>query len=218
MSTKFFNLISGDEIHRSPQSKIIPAEAFSTLLDGYEILERIKQDAEQYRSEVVSEAEKAKAHAEEEGYAEGYQKWSEHLVRLEEEIERVYQEMEKLIIPVALKAAKKIVEKELEVSNDAIVSIVAANLRAVSQHKKVTIYVNRKDLDILEKNKPQLKQIFESLESLSIRDRDDVTPGGCIIETEIGIVNAQIEHRWRILEKAFETLAKKTPAPKAPGS
>lgn len=218
MSTKFFNLISGDELHRGPQSKIIPADSFSTLLDAYEVLEHIKEDAEKYRLDVTKECEQLKAHAEEEGYEEGFKKWSEQLVKLEEEIERVYQEMEKLIIPVALKAAKKIVEREIEQSNTAIVDIVAANLRAVSQHKKVNIYVNRKDLETLEKNKPRLKEVFENLESMSIRDRDDISPGGCIIETEIGIVNAQIEHRWRVLEKAFETLTRKTSATKVSGS
>ncbi|WP_068470719.1 HrpE/YscL family type III secretion apparatus protein [Candidatus Protochlamydia phocaeensis] len=208
MSKKFFSLIYGDHIHIAPKTKHIPADNFSTLLEAGEVLEHIKQDAEKYRMQVAQECEEIKEKAHKEGYEEGFAKWAEHLVNLEKEIESVHKELQQLVIPVALKAAQKIVGREIELSEDVIVDIVAANLKAVAQHKKITIYVNKKDLEILEKNKPRLRDLFESLESLSIRPRDDVAPGGCVIETEIGIINAQLEHRWRVLEKAFEKLAK----------
>ncbi len=211
MSKKFFSLIYGDKVHTAPKTKVIPADSFSILQDASQVLELIKQDAEKYRMQVVKESEQIKEHAEKEGYEEGFKKWAEHLVNLEKEIEKVHQELQQLVIPVALKAAKKIVGKEIELSEDVIVDIVASNLKAVAQHKKVTIFVNKKDLDILDKNKPRLRDLFESLESLSIRPRDDVALGGCIIETEIGIINAQLEHRWRVLEKAFESLVKASP-------
>ena len=53
-----------------------------------------------------------------------------------------------MIFPVALEAAKKIVGREIEASEDTIVDIVSNSLKAVSTHKKITIYVNRKDLEI----------------------------------------------------------------------
>jgi type III secretion protein L len=111
--------------------------------------------------------------------------------------------------PTYGKAAKKIVGRELELSEDAIVDIVSSSLKAVAQHHKITIYVNKKELAILEANRPRLKNIFESLESLSLRERNDIAPGGCVIETEGGIINAQLDNQWRILEKAFDNLLKK---------
>jgi type III secretion protein L len=71
--------------------------------------------------------------------------------------------------------------------------------------------VNKKELDILEKHKQRLRDLFEHLEGLSIRPREDIAPGGCVIETEIGIINAQMDHRWQVLEKAFEALMKTSP-------
>jgi type III secretion protein L len=44
---------------------------------------------------------------------------------------------------------------------------------------------------------------------LSLRDRSDIQPGGCIIETEGGIINAQLENQWRVLENALGILLKK---------
>lgn len=211
MSQKLFTLIYGDRIHLAPKKKVISASELSTLQNASEILEHMKQDAEKYRMQVAKESEELKENAFKEGYEDGFKQWSEHLAQFEKKLEALHKEMQQAIIPIALKAAKKIVGREIELSEDAIVDIVASNLKAVTQHKKITIYVNKKELDILEKNKPRLRELFEHLESLSIRPRDDVAPGGCIIETEIGIINAQMEHRWRILEKAFDALLKAAP-------
>lgn len=208
MNKKFFTLIHGDRIHVAPKTKVIPANELSTLQNASDVLEHIKQDAEQYRLQVAKECEELKEHAFKEGYEAGFQQWTEHLADFEKKLEELRKEMQKVIIPVALTAAKKIVGREIELSEDTIVDIVASNLKAVAQHKKITIYVNKKDLDILEKDKPRLRDLFEHLESFSIRPRDDIAPGGCVIETEIGIINAQMEHRWKVLEKAFVALSK----------
>ena len=211
MSKEFFTLIFGDRIKAAPKAKIIPANDLSLLQDASQVLSHIKEDAEKYRLQVTKECEELRENAFKEGYEEGYKQWAELLANFEKQLESLHTQMQQAIIPVALKAAKKIVGKEIELSEDAIVDIVASNLKAVTQHKKITIYVNKKDLDILEKNKQKLRDLFEHLESLSIRARDDIASGGCMIETEIGIINAQMEHRWKVLEKAFEALIKTTP-------
>lgn len=49
---------------------------------------------------------------------------------------------------------------------------------------------------------------MDQVESFTILDRADITPGGCIIETESGIINASFENQWRALEMAFERYMK----------
>lgn len=209
MSTKFFSLIHGKSVRAAPKKKVIPKEEIAEIVDGVQIIEEVKKDAEVYRKEVVRECEQLKEQARKEGFEEGFRSWMEHIAKLEEEIAKVRKDLEKFLVPVTLKAAKKIVGREIELSEDTIVDIVSNSLKAVSQHKKITIFVNRKDLDPLEHHRPQLKQIFESLEVLSLRERSDVEPGGCIIETEGGIINAQLENQWRVLENALEVILKK---------
>lgn len=206
MSKKFFSLIKQGSIHIAPKTKIIPAEQFSTLLEAQEVLNTVHQDAENYKMHVADECEKLKAHAQKEGFEEGFKQWTDKIAELEAEIQKVRGDVEKMLIPVALKAAKKIVGREIELSDETIVDIVSNALKAVAQHKKVTIYVNKKDMAILDAHRSRIKQLFENLETLSIRERSDINPGGCVIETEGGIINAQIENQWRVLEKAFEHL------------
>lgn len=209
MKKKFFSLIHGDSVHAAPETRIISASEFSKAMEAYQVLEEVKKDALKYRQEVAEEVEKLKEQAQKEGFEEGFKKWLEQIANVEEEVIKVRKETEKVALPVALKAAKKIVGRELELSENAIVDIVSNSLKAVVTHKKITIYVNKKELEAMEKNRPRIKELFENLEILILRERADVESGGCIIETEGGIINAQLENQWRILENAFEKMMKK---------
>lgn len=211
MSKKLFSLIYGQKNAINANQKILTADVVGKLLDAQEVLAKVQQDAEKYKLDIAKECELLKEKAQREGYAEGYQKWAEHIAKLEAEIIKVRQDIEKMLIPIALKAARKIVGREMESSPATVVDIVANTLKAVSQHKKITIYVNKKDLDVLEQSRSRIKDIFESLEVLSIRERSDIKPGGCVIETEGGIINAQLENQWSALERAFASLMKKSP-------
>lgn len=208
MSKKFLTLIYGDRIHAAPHSKVLPAEEFSKLVTANEALQKIEEDVKQYKLDVAIESEKLKEQAQIDGFNAGFSQWTEHVARLEAQIESVRAEMSRMVIPVALKAAKKIVGREIELKDDTIIDIVINNLKAVSQHRKITIYLNRKDLTTVEKQRPRIKAVFENLETLSIRERSDIAIGGCMIETEGGIINAQIDQLWIALENAFTTLMK----------
>lgn len=133
MSKKFFSLIHGEKIHVSPETKVIPKEVFSTIFDARAVLRAVKKDAETYRVEVSSECEKQKEQAQKEGFEAGYKEWIDKIADLEEEVQRVREDTEKVIIPIALKAAKKIIGRELETSESAIVDIIRNSLKAVSQ-------------------------------------------------------------------------------------
>lgn len=208
MSKKLFSLIYGDKNKIAANQRIIPGDLIGQLMDAQEILTKVQSDAEKYKLEVAKACEALKVQAQNEGFAEGYQKWAVHVAQLEEEIAKVRQDSEKMLIPVALKAARKILGREIALSEEVIVDIVSNVLKSVSQHKKITLYVNKKDLEPLERNRSKLKDIFESLEVLSIRERSDLARGGCIIETEGGIINAELENQWSALERAFSNLMK----------
>lgn len=207
MSTKVFSLIkSGNTLHIAPGQRFVKAEILSDLLTVEEAMERIEQDAAEYRKEQVKEIELAKEQAQKEGFEAGFQAWAEKTVELEEEIIRVDNRLNQQLAPIVLQAARKIVGNELEINPKAIVSIVKNALQNVAQHRQILIYVNPEELDAIFEEREGLREVFEHLESLTIRGRDDISKGSCIIETEAGIINAQLDNQWKILEQVFERL------------
>lgn len=208
MSNKFFSLLQGEKLHLAPGVKIIPGESISTIMHAEEVLKTVNIQSEEYKMQVAAECEKLKEQAKQEGFEKGYFDWIEKLALLDEEIKKVRKEAENMIFPIALKAAKKIVGRELEISKSAVTDIISNSLKSVASHKKIKLYVNKKEFEQVERNKEQLKKIFENLEVLSIIPQDNIESAGCIIETEGGIINAQLENQWMILETAFQRLAK----------
>jgi type III secretion protein L len=199
------SLIFGDKV--KTQGKVVPAAEFSKLIEAQELLDRVKDEAERYREQVAAEGEKLKEEAEKAGFESGMEKWSAQVAHLEKEIAGLREEYRKVIVPVAVKAARRIVGRELETNPDTIADIVATSLQTVAQHKRIVIYCNRADLEALEGQRDKLKEVFENLESLSIQEREDVEENGCIIETEAGIINAQAERQWKALEDALDQIA-----------
>lgn len=217
MKKTFFTLLEGAQVKVSPDTKIIRAGEISTLLEAQQIVEqitsegdamrsRIQEECDELRKQTAAEAEQIKKQAYAEGFKQGQELWVEHVSHLEDETKRVHSELRAMVIPVALQAAKKIVGREMKLSPDTIVDIVANNLRAVATHKRIVLYVNKGDYDVFEQNKPRLREVFEHLESLVIQERRDIEPNGCIIETEAGIINAQLDNQWEMLQEAFESV------------
>jgi type III secretion protein L len=205
---KFFSLITQGDVHTATDEKVIPASEYAILQSASEILEKARADADAHKERTEQECEELKEQAKKEGFDEGLNSFNEHVVHFEQELKKLRHEMNKLILPLALKAAKKIVAKELQLHPDTIVDIVLQALTPVTQNLKITIYVNKAEKEALEAEKPRIKEILEQVQSFSIQERDDIHSGGCIIETESGIINATIENQWRALESAFDKYMK----------
>ena len=200
-------LIQGEKI-QSNGEKRIPKETFSTLIEAEQILKKLKEQENTYRHQVAKECEIEKEQATQEGFEAGLVQWTKQIAYMEKEIQVVKEEMEQTIVSLAMTAIKKIIGKVLDEKPDTIVDIVATALKSVSQHHRISIFVNQNDLGLLEEQRPRLKSIFEHLQTLQIIARDDVEPGGCVIETESGIINARLENQLKALEGAFQGLFK----------
>ena len=200
---KFFSLLYQGDIHFTADKKIIPADQFNQLIEGKQIIDKAHEDAANLKVLSEEQAAEEKKKGYEAGYAEGLSQFNEHLMQFEQQVRKIHHDMQKAMIPLALKAAKKIVAEELKLHPEAIINIVSQALSSVKQNHKIKIFVNKEDKALLEEHKAELKEIFEQLQSLSIQEKADVSPGGCMIETESGIINATIENQWKALESAF---------------
>lgn len=207
--TKFFSLLSGKEVRMAPGQKAVPASEFSTLQSAAEILNTVEREAAEFKKQTAVEAEKTKEGAFQEGFQQGLAALNKHILALDKELKHIREEVQKKILPLSLTAARKIIGEELRLHPDRIVDIVLTSLKPVTQHRKIIIYVNKNDLPAIEENKNKIRKLFEHLDSLSIQERNDIEPGGCMIETEAGIINAQLENQWRALESAFELFMKR---------
>lgn len=201
---KFLTFIQQSEIHPTSAEKVIPAKDFSVLLETKLLVEHAQEDIAIYKQKVEKECKKLRAQAKQQGFDEGLEQFSTYITDLEKKVLFWYSELQKKVLPLALQAAKKIVSQQLSLDPETIVRIVSETLKSVKQSPDITIYVNKLDKDILEENKPTLKKNLEQVKIFTIQERDDIEQGGCVIETDSGIINAKIDKLWESLEHAFQ--------------
>jgi len=201
---KFLTFIQQSEIHPATTEKVIPAKDFSVLLETKLLVEHAQEDIALYKQKVEKECKKLRARAKQQGFNEGLEQFSTYITDLEKKVLFWYSELQKKVLPLALQAAKKVVSQQLSLDPETIVRIVSETLKSVKQSPDITIYVNKLDKDILEENKPTLKKNLEQVKIFTIQERDDIEQGGCVIETDSGIINAKIDKLWESLEHAFQ--------------
>ncbi len=206
---KKFTLLSHEDVSLEPGEKVISKAEFSKVVSAQEILKEAEKQTKEYKELVIEECEKIKEVAYKEGFQEGLKQLNEHILSVGHLLKTVRDEVNKKILPLAIQAAKKILGEELKLHPDRIVEIVKQALKPVMQHHKIVIYLNKLDLERVEKKKKEVRKMLDQAESFSLKEREDIEPGGCIIETEAGIINAQLENQWRALETAFKAFMEK---------
>jgi type III secretion system HrpE/YscL family protein len=158
---------------------------------------RIIQDAERIREE------QARA-GWEEGHRKGYEEALAGLARFEEETHAAFADLEQKIVQLSMRVAEKIIGAEMATRPDAIAAIVAQALKTVRHQKDVIIRVNPAQVPALEEHKKTLLGALSRAKDVSIRGDPALRPGGCVIETELGILDADLQTQMEILERALQ--------------
>ena len=203
-----FSLIKNGSVHTSSGKKVIPKDDYLDLMSAKEIVETAQKEREELLEKTRQECEELKKQAEAQGFQKGLELLNDQIMGLETSIKTNRHELQKQILPLALKASKRIVGEELSINPDVIVNIIQQAIKPITTHTSVKLYVSKEDLVRVLKERDNIKNQFEKLESLIIEEKGDVEPGSCIIETEVGIINATLDNQWRALEAAFESYMK----------
>ncbi|TYO95485.1 FliH/SctL family protein [Desulfallas thermosapovorans] len=168
--------------------------------------------------QATSEAEKIKADAAREGRDKGYKegmdaamqeaasikKQARAVLALAEEARReMLAGLKDEVRSLALEIAEKILNRELRASADAVLDIVHECLQLVANRSYVVLWVHPRDKEICEQQRDHLLGHLPPRAELHIMASDEVEPGGCVVETDYGKVDAKLSTRWQALLAAL---------------
>lgn len=188
---------------RPPPRGVVNAEEFEARTSARDIV----ADANRQKDEIIAEAnrerDKVFAKAVEDAKAEVTAKASEEIARAKLQAGQILADSEKDIIELALKVAAKIIGRDLERDQSVVTEICATATEAARAAKAMILRVNPKDGAFLREKRPKLmEQIGRTLE-LAIRDDADIEPGGCVIQTEFGTIDAQLKTQFDMLRNVL---------------
>lgn len=128
-------------------------------------------------------------------------------VDLRETLER---SAEKDLAQLAVKIAERVIGSEVTLNPNVIISMVKANLERVKERENVTIRVHQDDFDTVKKNKEVFSRFVPEVRAIEIQTDPRVERGGCIVETNLGTVDARISTQLQAIALAFAQIDEKT--------
>jgi type III secretion protein L len=109
---------------------------------------------------------------------------------------------ERTLLELSVKLAEKILGRELESDPNAVADVVQAALLHARQQKTLTLRVNPSDSLAMQNEIERLKSTAQT-KFVDIVADPRVDSGGCLIESEVGAVDARLATQFRVLRKAL---------------
>lgn len=159
--------------------------------------EALRLDAERGREELLEAARAEVAANVEAAIAEGGEEGQSQAQHMRDEIAgleaRMLKEVESEVVRTAVKVAAELLAAELQLREDAVVDIAATALLAARTARDINLRVNPRDAKVLREAKDRLVSNLTRAKDLEIREDRRVKQGGVLIETEAGVIDAQLE-------------------------
>lgn len=194
------------------------------------IIDDAKKEAEQAASTARSEASQILKSAREEaerlgeqsrvdGFAEGLKRGESQglekfnavvenitgvLSDIQKEREQLIKSSEKEILDLAFAIARKIIHQELAANPDIVQRNVREALSKVTAQKTVKVLVNEDDYTLVESHRDEILSCIKGVDEISIVADSFVGKGGCMIEAELGNIDATVESQFDEIKRALE--------------
>ena len=184
-----------------------------------DIIKKARSEAKKLIEETKLYSQSAFTQAETDGYEkgkeEGFEAGKEEMINLildaKNVLNQVLKERELLlrsiepeVAKLSIRIAEKIMKYQIDIDPDAVVSMIRAALDTVKQREEVVIKVNQEDYYYAKEKREVFASMVEGLKTLDILVDSSVDRGGCIIETNLGNVDARISTQIHTLELAFD--------------
>ena len=165
----------------------------------------------QTRSTLDDEKKAAFDQGKEEGRQEGYADGKVEVERLIERTQIVLEraqdkrgdilaETEQELINLVLLMTRKVVKVIADNQREVVISNVEQALKKVKDRGNIIIRVNLADLQLTTDHTKEFIKMLEGAKSIQVAEDSSVDPGGCIIETDFGEIDARIASQLAELE------------------
>ena len=192
-----------DTLH--PQSPKSPVQ-FHPQVTRYleEMQEQVYKELKKKASQIEHEAyEKGFAQGERDGQESG-QKRLEVVIRqinallsqIESQKKTLFQQFEEEMVAFAFGVIKKILLRESRLTAGVIKDTLAAALKKTEENRRVILHVNPVDYKYLLAHPDQIPWVLNDRERVKILEDENITPGGGLLETEWGVIDATLEGQF----------------------
>ncbi len=116
------------------------------------------------------------------------------------------------IVSSVFHIARKIAYSHIEDNPDLVLPVIKKTVEMAQTDEEITVLVSQVQVDFIENLKNLANRDFDFLKNVKLEPSEVVTAGGCIVETNYGVIDAQIETRidkiWTELQQSLPKIKK----------
>ena len=163
-------------------------------------------------SRAQDEAENIKKYAFEEGYRKGLEQASGDIEQFKANIDNfmgapkeVFEYIAPDILEISVDIARKIIKKEVEEDPQVLMNIIVDVLKTISKNEpRINIRVNPQSANFIKDSLPDTTYQYGIDSKINIISDPSIENGGCVFQTNNGIVDASIDTQLEIIKKTLE--------------
>lgn len=189
--------------------RVIRKQSQEAFNEAKQIIEEARRQAEKIKVEakaLLGRVEDQCTAARNKGYAEGREQGlaevTTMLTKAKQNHEALFQDLECQVVQLVYDISEKIIGRDLHEREAAILDLIRQALHAV-MGQKIVILVHPADLQMVREHQANLMHVLDASRTIQIRADDKVKPKGCLIETEVGTIDAQLETQLQAIKKAL---------------
>ncbi len=116
---------------------------------------------------------------------------------------------ERETVELSLAVAKKIVCQEITTNKNIVLNVVREALKKVVGNENIRVRMCPSDTQFMHEFKSQSQEHLEEFALVTFEGDESITQGGCIIDTNLGDIDARIEKQLQTVEDVFYAEIKK---------
>jgi flagellar assembly protein FliH len=194
-----------------------------TTTENLQDLEHAVLGSAQQQAEAILQAAQLKAaeiekEAYERGFSEGekagkevgekmvealLKQYSQTLEELANLRKQIFTASEREVIRLSLEIARKVVKREVTIDEEVIMALVKVALNRLGDESVMTVRVNPRDYQSILRYSSSQGKANPLHAGIKLVEDVLISRGGCLIETEAGIIDARVEEQFREIEKGF---------------
>ncbi len=191
----------------SPQTHILKAQEHVLLLQANEILQAAEEEALRIKKEAQEAFEAEKARGYEEGLDEGRMEMAERTFEAIANGIDFIENLEKTTVEIIMKSLQRVLDEIPP--EDTIMRIVRRALAYVRGQKSVIIRVCPQELSHVQSEMASMGSELFGVDTIRIMPDKMLGPGACILESDLGIIDASLSVQIAALRRVFEGHLKK---------
>jgi type III secretion protein L len=186
-----------------PSPKVLKREVYEASLDAKDLVAQAQERAKQILEQAERECDAIRERAKDEGRQSGLAEWNQILARTEERAATLTKSWEENMVRLSVRVAEKIIGEQIKLQPESIVSMVSEALKGARPARRLAIQVNQEDVPYVRAQIDRLKDSASLGSLIEVVPSANVRRGGCVIDSELGIVDARLETQLKCLEEVL---------------